>query len=185
MSYVKHILLPGEHVLYDGHVHPTVLLPGFLLLAAATLIMTETGDTGRAYSLLLGFTGFLGEYLGPIGSLHEKLARWQDASPSVDLDLKVIALGLALYGFARLMEGLVLMETTELIVTDSRIIAKTGVLTIATVEMDRRRIAGVTIYQSVAGRIMGYGHILIQGFTSHIGDLPPMVNPHLVEKFVG
>jgi hypothetical protein len=31
---------------------------------------------------------------------------------------------------------------------------------------------------------MGYGYIIIHGFTGVIGGLPPMVNPHLIEKFV-
>jgi hypothetical protein len=185
MSYVKHILLPSEQVLYDGHVHPTVLLPGLVMLALAAIVLTQTGNTGGAWSPMLGITAFLGEYSGFMANLHYKLARWQEATPGTALDLKVIALGCALYGFYRLSKALILMETTELIVTDKRIIAKMGVFTITTVEMDRRRIAGVTIYQPMAGRVMGYGYVNIQGFTSHIGGLPPMVNPHLVEKFVG
>lgn len=185
MSYVKHILLPTEQVLYDGHVHPTVLLPGFLMLGLAAFILTQTGNTGGAWSLVLSFTSFLGEYMNVMAILHDKLARWQAATPSVALDLKILALLCALYGFYRLAIGLVIMESTELMVTDRRIIAKTGVFTIVTVEMDRRRIAGVTVYQPMAGRIMGYGYVMIQGFTSHIGGLPPMVNPHLVERFVG
>jgi hypothetical protein len=184
MSYVKHILHPSEQVLYDGHVHPTVLLPGALMLAAAALILTQTGDTGGAYSVLLNFTGFLSEYAGFFDVIHNKLAAWQEASPGIDLDIKVIAAGFALYGFSRLGKGLILMETTELLITDQRIIAKTGMFTITTVEMDRRRVAGVTVHQTLPGRIMGYGYILITGFTTHIGGLPPMVNPHLVERFV-
>lgn len=185
MSYVKHILLPTEEVLYDGHVHPTVLLPGALLLGLAAWLLTGTGNTSGIYSLLLGFTSFMSEYFDFMGLLYYKLSHWQGATPRIDLDVKVLALAIALYGLSRFAMGLVLMETTELIVTDQRIIAKTGVFTITTVEMDRRRIAGVTIYQTIPGRIMGYGYVNIQGFTSHIGNLPPMVNPHLVEKFVG
>ena len=184
MSYVKHILLPSEQVLYDGHVHPTVLLPGTLLLAMAVWILTGTGNTGEARSVLMAITGFLGNYFSSMLSLQYKLAHWQDISPNIDIDLKVLAIIIATYGLYRLIRGLILMETTELIITDQRIIAKTGVFTITTVEMDRRRIAGVTVYQTIPGRVMGYGYVMIQGFTSHIGGLPPMVNPHLVEKFV-
>jgi hypothetical protein len=185
MSYVKHILLPTEQVLYDGHVHPTVLVPGALLLGAAALVLMMAGNTGGAYSFLLGITSFLAEYFHFMGVIYVKLARWQMSTPNIDLDLKVIAVGLALYGFSKLAMALVLMDTTELIVTDQRIIAKTGVFTITTVEMDRRRIAGVTVHQTLWGRMMGFGYIFIQGFTSHIAGLPPMVNPHMVERFVG
>lgn len=185
MHYVKHILLPTEQVLYDGHVHPTVLLPGLIMLALAAYVLTESGDTGGAHSVLLGATYYLSKYFSSMATVYVKLAHWQQASPSIAIDLKVLALGLAAYGFVRLVLALILMETTELVVTDQRVIAKTGVFTVITVEMDRRRIAGVTIYQTVPGRVMGYGYVMIQGFTSHIGGLPPMVNPHLVERFVG
>jgi hypothetical protein len=185
MNYVKHILLPTEQVLYDGHVHPTVLVPGLILLGIAAWILTESGNTGGAHSILIGFTYYLATYSSFMADIYSKLSHWQQASPNIALDLKVVALGVGLYGFTRLATALVLMETTELVVTDQRVIAKTGVFTVITVEMDRRRIAGVTVYQTVPGRIMGYGYVMIQGFTSHIGGLPPMVNPHLVERFVG
>lgn len=184
MSYVKHILLPSEQVLYDGHVHPTVLLPGLLWLGFAAFILTISEGTHFTHSLLLGITGFLGGYMSPFAHLHDKFVHWQQGS-SIALDLKALALIVALYGFSKIATAFVLMDTTELIITDQRVIAKMGILTVTTVEMDRRRIAGVTIYQTLAGRIMGYGNVFIQGFTSHIGGLPPMVNPHLVERFIG
>jgi hypothetical protein len=184
MSYVKHILLPSEQVLYDGHVHPTVLLPGAIMLGISAWILTEARDTGSAHSLLVALTYHLGTYFSFMASLHDKLLRWQQASPYIALDLKALALGLGIYGLYRLTTAFVLMETTELVITDQRVIAKTGVFTIITVEMDRRRIAGVTVYQTMPGRLMGYGYVNIQGFTSHIGGLPPMVNPHMLEKYV-
>src|SRR5476649_1029525 len=112
------------------------------------------------------------------------LYHWQAASPNIALEIKVVALVIAVFGFSKMMEALVLIQTTELVVTDKRIIAKTGLMTVMTVEMDRNRVSGVTVQQSFTGRIMNYGYVHIQGFTTSIGDLPVLVNPHLVEKFV-
>ncbi len=185
MSYVKHILLPDEQVLYDGHVHPSVLVPGALLLGfAAWMLMEATSNGEHSHSLLLRLTFFLADNFPSTAGLYNTLEHWQERSPNTAIEVKIIAGGIALWGFNKLMQGLILMQSTELIVTDLRVIAKAGLMTITTVEMDRRRIAGVTVYQTFIGRIMGYGNIYIQGFTSSIGGLPVMVNPHLVERFL-
>ncbi len=184
MRYVKHILLPNEQILYDGHVHPRVMLPGILILAFAAWILIEAGNTGGGHSFILSFAAWLAGVLPSTYGFYKMLYHWQVASPNIALEIKVLALAIALFGFSKMMNALVLIQTTELVVTDKRIIAKTGLMTVITVEMDRSRVAGVTVEQSFTGRIMNYGYIHIQGFTTSINDLPVMVNPHLVEKFV-
>ena len=184
MNYVKHILLPDEKILYDCHVHPKVLVPGMLILGIAAFILHEAANTGGGNSFLLNFAYWLGTHAPSTAGFYNTLARWQSASPSVALEIKVVALVVALAGFSRLMRALVLMQTTELVVTDQRVIAKMGLMTVITLEIDRRRIAGVTVDQSFLGQIMGYGSLYIQGFTTSIGGLPDMVNPHMVERFV-
>jgi len=184
MSYVKHILLSGEQILYDGHVHPKVLVPGALWLGLAAMILVEASHTGGGNSMLLSFAWYLAGHFPWTQGFYRLLSHWQQITPHIALEAKIIALGIAMFGFSKLMQGLVMMQTTELIVTDRRVIAKIGIMTVTTTEMDRRRIAGVTIDQTFLGRIMGYGHIYIRGFTSSIGGLPVMVNPHMIEKFV-
>ena len=49
MSYVKHILLPNERMLYDGHVHPTVLLPGMIRLGIAAFLLIAASNTGGGH----------------------------------------------------------------------------------------------------------------------------------------
>ncbi len=184
MHYIQHILLPNEEVLYDGHVHPRVLLPGLLLMGLAALILMQAAGTGDSPPVLLKTVYWLTQYFPSINGFYTMLWRWQNASPNTALEIKVIALFFALCGFMRLAYQFIIMQTTELVVTNRRIIAKTGILTVITLEMDRNRVAGVTVDQSFAGRIMGYGTVTIQGFTATIGGLPIMVNPHLVEQFV-
>lgn len=184
MKYVKHILLPHEEVLYDGHVHPRVLAGGIIWLGLAAFILMESANTGGGHSILLSILYSLGNYIPPISILYAKLSDWQRSSPSIAIEIKIIALGMALYGISKLSTQMIIMQTTELVVTNLRIIAKTGLFTVITLEMDRNRVAGVTVYQSLVGRMMNYGYVFIQGFTSSIGGLPVMVNPHLVEKYV-
>jgi uncharacterized membrane protein YdbT with pleckstrin-like domain len=53
--------------------------------------------------------------------------------------------------------------TTELAITDRRVIFKTGVLRRHTLEMNLSKIESVGVFQSIFSRIFGYGRIEIKG----------------------
>lgn len=61
--------------------------------------------------------------------------------------------------------------TTELAVTDQRVIFKRGVFARYTIEMNRTKVESVDVDQSVLGRILGYGTLLVRGTG---GSLEPM-----------
>ena len=184
MSYIKHILLPHEEILYDGRVHPRILLPGLLLLLHSAIMLMEATDTGGKWSIILPFLYHLSVFFPSTNWLYNSFYHWQEVSPNIAMEVKVIALIIAIWGLYKFIKALMIIQTTELMVTNLRIIAKRGIFEVTTIEMDRNRVAGVVVHSSFLGRIMGYGNIIIQGFTSSIQGLPVMVNPHLVEKFV-
>jgi len=78
----------------------------------------------------------------------------------------LLALGAGLRAFIR-------RATTELAVTDHRIIYKTGLLARHTVEMNRDKVESVDVDQTVFGRIFGYGTIIVRGIG---GSLEPIRN---------
>lgn len=53
--------------------------------------------------------------------------------------------------------------TTELAVTDHRVIYKRGLIGRYTIEMARSKVESVDVVQSVPGRIFNYGTILVRG----------------------
>jgi uncharacterized membrane protein YdbT with pleckstrin-like domain len=53
--------------------------------------------------------------------------------------------------------------TTELAVTDHRVIFKRGLVSRYTIEMARSKVESVDVMQSIAGRIFNYGTILVRG----------------------
>ena len=53
--------------------------------------------------------------------------------------------------------------TSEFTITNKRVIIKTGLIAINTVEMNLQRIESVQVDQGVLGRILGYGDIYIIG----------------------
>lgn len=53
--------------------------------------------------------------------------------------------------------------STELAVTDHRVIFKRGIISRYTIEMARSKVESVDVVQSVSGRIFNYGTILVRG----------------------
>jgi uncharacterized membrane protein YdbT with pleckstrin-like domain len=63
--------------------------------------------------------------------------------------------------------------TTELAITDLRVIYKAGLFRRHTLEMNRSRIESVDVDQSLLGRIFGYGTVTVRGTG---GSLEPLRN---------
>ncbi len=63
--------------------------------------------------------------------------------------------------------------TTELVVTNRRIIFKTGLFRRHTMEMNLSKVESVDVDQSVIGRILGFGTVTIRGTG---GGIEPMRN---------
>jgi uncharacterized membrane protein YdbT with pleckstrin-like domain len=64
-------------------------------------------------------------------------------------------------------------STTELVVTNQRVIFKRGVVSRHTVEMNRGKIESVDVDQSLLGRLLGYGTVVVHGTG---GSLEPLAN---------
>jgi uncharacterized membrane protein YdbT with pleckstrin-like domain len=72
----------------------------------------------------------------------------------------------ALLGFLALVSGLdavIRRSTTELAVTDRRVIYKTGIFQRHSMEMNRSKVETVGVDQSILGRILGYGTVVVRG----------------------
>ncbi len=61
--------------------------------------------------------------------------------------------------------------TTELAVTDQRVVFKQGLFSRHTLEMNRSKVESVDVDQSILGRILGYGSVQLRGTG---GSLEPM-----------
>jgi len=64
-------------------------------------------------------------------------------------------------------------STTELAVTDHRVIYKTGIFSRHTIEMNRSKIESVDVEQSIVGRLFGFGTIILRGTG---GTFEPIAN---------
>ncbi len=81
----------------------------------------------------------------------------------VGLALKFIAAALVLLAVVSGSTALIRRATTELAVTDRRVIFKTGILQRHSMEINRSKVETVGVDQSILGRLLGYGTIMVRG----------------------
>ena len=73
------------------------------------------------------------------------------------------AIVLALAALATFVPAWLRRWTTEIAVTDRRIILKRGLIRRHTIEMNMQKVESVDIDQSLAGRLFNYGNVAIRG----------------------
>ena len=142
MGYVEKVLLPGERVIYTTGLHWLVYGRAFVLVALAGLLAIFS-----------------------VANLADP--NWA----SVAMGGLALAAFLALLGLLLFIAAAIRRSTTELAVTDQRVILKRGVIARHTIEMNRSKVESVDVDQSLLGRILGYGTVLVRGTG---GSLEPM-----------
>jgi len=74
-----------------------------------------------------------------------------------------VLLMLVLVGFVSILWPIVRQYTTELVVTNRRVIAKDGLIARRTLEMNLSKIETIGVEQTVVGRILNYGNVVVVG----------------------
>jgi len=74
--------------------------------------------------------------------------------------------------------------TTEIAVTDRRIIFKRGFIRRRTIEMNLDKVESVDVDQSVAGRLFTYGDVLVRGVGVGIEPLTMVASPLIFRNHV-
>ncbi len=141
MRYVRRVLQPGETIVYEAQLHWLVYLRAILALIVCIIL------AGSALSAAGAQTQYL------------SLALW---------------IGAAIFGLFALSAGIgafVRRATTELAITDHRVIYKSGLVSRHTLEMNLSKVESVDVNQTILGRILGYGTIIVRGIG---GSLEPM-----------
>ena len=77
--------------------------------------------------------------------------------------LEIIAGLFCLIALVSGLSALIRRATTELAVTDRRVIYKTGILQRHSMEMNRSKVETVGVNQSILGRVLGYGTVIVRG----------------------
>jgi uncharacterized membrane protein YdbT with pleckstrin-like domain len=136
MSYIERNLSSGETVLYQTRLHWVVMI-------APCIAAVVVGAVG--IGLLIGAVPTMSEQGSNSGTLT-----------AVGVLLLVVAAVVVAVAFWR-------RSKTEMAVTDRRVLVKVGILARRSVEIMLSKIESITVDQSLAGRIFGFGTIVVRG----------------------
>ena len=89
----------------------------------------------------------------------------------------IAAIIFSLLGLWSGLHALIRRATTELAVTDQRVIYKAGLLARHTLEMNLGKVESVTVDQTMLGRIFGYGTIIVRGTGSTLEPIRDITDP--------
>jgi uncharacterized membrane protein YdbT with pleckstrin-like domain len=152
MSYTEKVLLPDERIVYAAGIHWVVYLRG--------LAITIFGGVASYYSydfLLYAFGATITRYA-------------QHAAAGLGLIIVLV-------GVAFLAGAYVRQTSTELVLTNKRIIAKYGFVSRTTFEIMISRITGANFDQTVLGRLLDFGTILVHGAGGEISPIDEVEEP--------
>jgi uncharacterized membrane protein YdbT with pleckstrin-like domain len=148
MRYVEKILEPGEKVRRWGKLHWIIYARAWMLFAISLV-------------LVLG----AGHFVSNPGQQHYTAI--------------LLILGVVFFVIAAVHAVLAWIErvTTEIAVTDYRVIRKTGLIRRATIEINALRVESVDVRQSVLGRLLGYGTVEVRGTGIGLEPLQRIADP--------
>jgi uncharacterized membrane protein YdbT with pleckstrin-like domain len=72
-------------------------------------------------------------------------------------------LGFAIFGIISIVNAFITTFSTELAVTNKRVIAKHGLVSRKTIELNLSKVESLNVDQSVLGRIFNFGTVIIRG----------------------
>ena len=136
MSYVEKHLIEGETIIYETRLHWVVLI-------VPVLVGLLFGLTGVAMFVLSGRTTS-GQAVA-----HQSL-----------LIAGAAFLVIALIFIAR---GVLVRNATEMTVTNKRVFVKVGLAARRTIELLLSRVESIGVEESVMGRMLGYGRVIVHG----------------------
>ncbi|MGE5180123.1 MAG: PH domain-containing protein [Bacteroidota bacterium] len=137
MSYIPKTLIAGETVLYRAHLHWVVLFWHAVIGVPAML---------AGLVLLLGTLVTTGRHLGGGGTA-------------------AVIGGAALFlaGLVFLLVGILKRRSTEIAVTNKRVLIKTGFFSRKTIEIFLSKIESVVVDESLTGKTLGFGTVTVRG----------------------
>jgi uncharacterized membrane protein YdbT with pleckstrin-like domain len=161
--YVQQSLGPDEELVHVGKFHWIYTVNAFMAIV--------WGIAGATVVVAGGV--FMYKQLGMI----RPDMNWLDAVRVLHPGLRIFAFVVFILGLMSFAQMMVVKVTTEIAVTNSRLIYKRGLIARQVGEMSVDRIEGVNILQSLMGRVFNYGRIAIRGMGIGEVILPPIEDP--------
>ena len=162
MSYVDKTLMQGESVVYRARLHASSLLPQLISLTFAVLWLAVCIFGDELFAAIFSDD--------PFGT-NTSSVRWVQWMFGVGMAVWVIGALFALLG------AIIRVLTSEFAVTNQRVVAKTGALRRQTTELLLRKIESAQVNQSILGRMLNHGTVVLSGTGSTLEAFRSIADP--------
>ncbi|MDK6075568.1 PH domain-containing protein [Massilia varians] len=108
--------------------------------------------------------------------VYEAQVSWASQWFLILLGLLTIGLGPGL-GLIFWAIAFINVKTTELVITNKRVIAKFGLISRKTVELKNSKVESVQVDQSIMGRVLNFGSIVVAGAGGPQAPIPNISAP--------
>lgn len=189
MSYIEQSISGGEKVVHIGRFHWVYIagavfwiVLGFIgcaIVITAGLAWTVHSGMRVTYPNLPSHLFWQG-WSEVVNAHGGYVALIRDLHPI----LRMSAFGLLIVGIGLFAHMMIIRATTEIAVTTDRLVLKEGVIARHVDEMNIDRIESVHVTQSVIGRLLGYGTVMVRGMG--VGEilLPPVSKPIVMRNAI-
>ncbi|WP_314436933.1 PH domain-containing protein [Massilia timonae] len=106
--------------------------------------------------------------------VYEAKVSWASQWLLILLGLGTIMMGI---GIVFLLVAVINVLTTELVITNKRVIAKFGLISRKTVELKNGKVESVQVEQSIMGRLLNFGSIVVSGAGGPQAPIPNISAP--------
>lgn len=135
------------------------------------------GRTSLGYTLVRPLLQ-AGQWVG-MGLVASLIASTQGVTSPIQeyIVFGVSLMGILFQALPSLMEGLMLLLTLELGITNQRVIMRWGFFRKTVIDTYLSKIEGIDVDQTLLGRVLGYGSLRVRGTGGRTTPCPGVANP--------
>ncbi len=163
MLYVQQSLGPDEELVHVGRFHYMYTVQAFM-----TIFWGVVGSIAVIVASVFVYKK-MGQFPDELG--------WLEAVRYLHPGLRIFSFLVFVLGLMSFAQMMVIKATTEIAITNTRIVYKRGMIARQVGEISIDRIEGVNVLQSILGRMLNYGRMAVRGMGIGEVILPPIEDP--------
>ncbi len=175
MDYIRQSLGENEELVHVAHFHWTYTMSAVLNIIFSVLL--SAGIIVFAIKVQPMLPNFLQNDASPQDG-------WLETIRGVHPGVKILAFLVLVMGLFRYAHMMIIKATTEIAITNRRLVYKRGLVARYVGEMNIDRIEGVNVLQGFWGRIFNFGRIMVRGMGVGEVILPPIEDPIKFRKAI-
>jgi uncharacterized membrane protein YdbT with pleckstrin-like domain len=144
----------------------------------------QPGET-IVYRAHLHWIAYLAGILLVLAAVLLALAAVVLPGDAVRLGLMLAALIALFLGLFQMVRAWFVVANTEIVVTNRRLIYKTGFIARDTVEMNLDKVESVLVEQSVVGRMLDFGRVIVRGVGAGLDPIDRVASPLQLHRNIG